>query len=73
MTGKASRKQQNWYRTRVALVPLGAFVLVVLVCLSNSVGGEDQEPIPDVVTWSSDIAPIIVGECLDCHGENPSA
>jgi hypothetical protein len=73
MTGKASRKQQNWYRTRVALVPLGAFVLVVLVWLSNSVGGEDQEPIPDVVTWSSDIAPIIVGECLDCHGENPSA
>ena len=73
MTGKASRKQQDWYRTRVSLVSLGTFVLVVLVWSSRSVEGEDQEAIPDLVTWSSDIAPIIVGECLDCHGENPSA
>ena len=73
MTGKVSRKQLRWYQGRVVLASLVAFVAIGAALLAGVFGAGDDVVIPDEVTWSRDIAPIITSECLDCHGESPSA
>jgi len=73
MTGKVSRKQLSWYQGRVLLASLVAFVAIGAALLAGVFGVGDDVVIPDEVTWSLDIAPIIASECLDCHGESPSA
>lgn len=35
--------------------------------------GDEPAPIPDNVTWATEIGPIIERACLDCHGEDPLA
>jgi hypothetical protein len=65
-------------QTRRRLVSAGA-VFAVLVGMGGGVAGiragagEEPTPIPDEVTWATEIAPVIARACLDCHGEDPLA
>ena len=62
--------------TTVALAAIGLIALLSLsgvVLVGSGPSDADALPIPDEVTWATDIGPIIARECLDCHGEDPYA
>ena len=73
MTGPNHRQEPSGRRFTTLLV-----ALVVLAALGVALVGARGLPdagqtVPDEVTWATDIAPVIARECLDCHGEDPSA
>ena len=56
-----------------ALAVLLALTLLGMALGSGRGRSDEPPPIPDVVTWSDHVGPVIARECLDCHGDDPSA
>lgn len=46
------------------------FLTVLIVSCTNSSPDDLTEPLPELVNFDADVAPIIQSQCLNCHNSN---